>query len=712
MKKLLCTLILFAWAHSINAQSNTNYVENEMIIWLKPGVSAHEFAKGAFEDMKPKRLLSRRLNIWLFELADGAVAQRNTKMNSLKLSKDVKYVQYNHHIAVRSVTPDDTKYGDQWAPAKIKLPEAWAYATGGTSQDGDDIVIAIIDNEFYLPHEDLDFWKNTNEIPGNGIDDDGNGYIDDYDGWNAYTSSGTMPVASDPHGTHVAGIAGAKGNNAIGISGVNWNVKTMPIAGSTVVESVAVEAYGYVLEMRALYNETNGAEGAFIVVANSSFGVPTSGADPEDYPIWCAMYDELGAVGVLSCASAPNRNENIDIVSDVPTSCSSNFLITVTNTNQSDSLNTMIPTAFGATTVDIGAPGSEIWSTAMGPSGSIYADMSATSQASPQVAGVVALMYAAMPQCMIQAYKANPASFALAVRQQLLQGADAVASLSGLVAHGRLNALKAIENALEVISTPPSITGPSLICTNGTLTLQNQPIGFPVTWSSSNPTNLSINETTGVATRQNNFNGQVTITASITGACVNFTKNIWVGHAQIEDIDYPTSTVAPYQLIPLSIVTPPNSSNGYYKAEINRMGGGYSHTTYGNVMEFSLPTTGTYNVKVYADNACGWPQNFYPLVFFCMEGGGMFAVYPNPASETLAIESKDQYSIDNGQAANKQASKIFYKLYDPNSGHIVIEGNLSTNRTEIDVSKLSKGKYLLKFQVDNQKEEMHHVIIE
>lgn len=98
MKKLLCTLILFILAHSINAQSNINYIENELIIWLKPGVNAHEFAKGTFEDMKPKRLLSRRLNIWLFELADGAVVQRNTKMNSLKLSKDVKYVQNNHTL--------------------------------------------------------------------------------------------------------------------------------------------------------------------------------------------------------------------------------------------------------------------------------------------------------------------------------------------------------------------------------------------------------------------------------------------------------------------------------------------------------------------------------------------------------------------------------------------------------------------------------------
>lgn len=124
MKKLLYTLISFALAHSINAQSSINYNENELIIWLKPGVNAHEFAKETFEGIKPKKLLSRRLNIWLFELSNSTNTQRNTKMNSLKLSKDVKYVQNNHHISTRSVEPDDAKYEDQWAPAKIKLNPA------------------------------------------------------------------------------------------------------------------------------------------------------------------------------------------------------------------------------------------------------------------------------------------------------------------------------------------------------------------------------------------------------------------------------------------------------------------------------------------------------------------------------------------------------------------------------------------------------------
>src|SRR5690606_9496705 len=144
--------------------------------------------------------------------------------------------------------------------------------------------------------------KNTDETPNNGIDDDNNGYVDDYDGWNAYNSTGNIPSAN--HGTHVAGIAGAIGNNEIGISGVNWNVKTMPIAGSSGNEATVVEAYAYALEMRARYNETDGDEGAFIVVTNTSFGVDMG--DPTNFPIWCSMYDELGEVGILSCAATAN----------------------------------------------------------------------------------------------------------------------------------------------------------------------------------------------------------------------------------------------------------------------------------------------------------------------------------------------------------------------------------------------------------------------
>jgi len=286
MKKLFTLTILLVFVHSVNAQFSTNkYVEDELIIWLNPGVSPDEFAKNFPQDVKPKRELSKRLNIWLFEFSSSAT-QRREKMNNLRLNYKVKHLQNNHMVTSRAITPIDDYYAQQWAPSKIHLPDVWdEYTTGGTSADGDDIVIAVIDGGFDLAHEDLNFWKNTNEIPGNGIDDDNNGYIDDYDGWNAYNGTGNIP--NDSHGTHVAGIAGAIGNNDTGISGVNWNVGILPVAGRSTTEATVVAAYSYVLEMRALYNETNGQSGAFIVVTNASFGVDQG--DPDDFPIWCSI---------------------------------------------------------------------------------------------------------------------------------------------------------------------------------------------------------------------------------------------------------------------------------------------------------------------------------------------------------------------------------------------------------------------------------------
>ena len=306
--------------------------------------------------------------------------------------------------------------------------------------------MAVIDGGMDWTHEDLNCWENSHEIPYNGIDDDNNGYIDDYRGWNAYNHNGT--VGSNQHGTHVSGIIGAVGNNETGVCGVNWNVKVMPIAGSSGNESVVVEAYSYVLEMRARYNETNGEEGAFIVATNSSFGVDYG--NPDDYPIWCAMYDEMGDVGILSCGAGPNLNVNVDEVGDVPSACPGNYLIGVTNTTSSDVK--YGSAGYGINNIDIGAPGTSIYSTIPN---NRYANMTGTSMATPQVSGTIALMYAALPEEMMQDCKNDPANFCLSIRQHLFDGADHLTALDGLVAGGRrLNAYGAIESALNGSITP------------------------------------------------------------------------------------------------------------------------------------------------------------------------------------------------------------------------------------------------------------------
>ena len=452
----LMALSVFSYAQEPEqSQESTTYVENEFIIWLEQDVDAADFAAKSNTGIMPKRQLSKRLNIWLFEINDNKEL-REDKMRRLNANADVRVIQNNHtNITLRESIPDDPFFGLQWAPAIMNLPQAWEeFTTGGVTATGDTIVVAVIDGGADWTHEDLNCWENAHEIPNNGIDDDGNGYIDDFHGWNAYNHNGY--VGSNNHGTHVSGIIGAVGNNGKGVCGVNWNVKVMPIGGSSSNESIVVEAYSYVLEMRARYNETDGEEGAFIVATNSSFGVDYG--NPDDYPIWCSMYDEMGNVGILSCGAGPNMNVNVDVVGDVPSACPGNYLIGITNTTSSDEK--YGNAGYGVNNIDLGAPGTSIYSTL--PNNN-YGNMTGTSMATPQVSGTIALMYAALPEEMMIACKNDPANFCLSVRHHLLNGADHLPSLDGLVASGRrLNAYGAIESALND-SIVPELIGEVLI---------------------------------------------------------------------------------------------------------------------------------------------------------------------------------------------------------------------------------------------------------
>ena len=218
-----------------------NYVENEFIIWLEQGVDATTFSANSNVGISPKRMLSKRLNIWLFEIADKAES-REVKMERLWKNPEVRVIQNNHtNITLREAIPDDPYFGQQWAPAIMSLPQAWEeFTTGGVTATGDTIVVAVIDGGADWGHEDLNCWINTREIPNNGIDDDGNGYVDDYRGWNAYNHNGN--VGANHHGTHVSGIIGAVGDNGKGVCGVNWNVQVLSICGSSSNESIVVEA--------------------------------------------------------------------------------------------------------------------------------------------------------------------------------------------------------------------------------------------------------------------------------------------------------------------------------------------------------------------------------------------------------------------------------------------------------------------------------------
>jgi subtilase family protein/type IX secretion system substrate protein/fervidolysin-like protein len=401
-----------------------------------------------------KQVISERFNIYLLKF-DNSRINNITLVNVLKDEPMVINVQNNHKVSLRStdeVIPNDSIFNKQWSilntgqnsgtpGADVDATLAWDYNTGGLTALGDTIVIAIVDGGSDLTHEDLDFWKNSNEIPNNSIDDDNNGYVDDYDGWNAYNHSGSIPL--NVHGVHVCGIAGAIGNNNKGIAGVNWNAKILPVAGDSYIESVVVEALSYVYVVRETYNQTNGAEGAFVVAQNNSFGV--NNGQPADYPIWEAMYDSLGSLGVLSIGATANRAWNIDSVGDVPTAFTTDYMISVTNTTNKDKRNT--GAAWGLTTIDLGAPGTMIWSLGIN---NTYRTSSGTSMAAPHVAGAVGLLLSVADSAFISEYKANPGQGALMIKDYILNGVDPISDLEGnTVTGGRLNIFNSVKFLLD-----------------------------------------------------------------------------------------------------------------------------------------------------------------------------------------------------------------------------------------------------------------------
>ncbi|MBS1517088.1 MAG: S8 family serine peptidase [Bacteroidetes bacterium] len=439
--------------------NDKDYIEGDLIVMFNSPVNAQEFADNYSDiGMIVKEELVKDMNIYLFQY-DVSRSQPVDALMSVMRNDKVAIAQFNHRFKERVMPPlfpNDTRFSEQWdknntgqtggtPDADIDAPEAWEVTTGGVTSLGDTIVVAIVDGGQQTNHQDLDTWVNYAEIPGNGIDDDNNGYVDDIYGWNAGSNNGTIPA--NQHGTHCAGIAGAMGNNSLGVAGVNWKVKTMPVVYGSATEANAVKAYGYVFKQRKLYNQSNGTMGAYVVSTNSSWGIDNG--QPSNYPLWCAFYDTLGSAGILSCGAGPNNNVNIDVVGDMPTTCPSDFLIAVTNTTNTDAKNS--GAGYGPINMDLGAPGTSILSTI--PTNS-YGLLTGTSMATPQVAGAVALMHAAAGSVYIQLGRTRPDSLARLFKQYILSTVDTLPSLNGItVSNGRLNVAKLV-NKVKITNVP------------------------------------------------------------------------------------------------------------------------------------------------------------------------------------------------------------------------------------------------------------------
>lgn len=460
MRIIIITCFCLLTALTVSSAQKLDHRLGYVLIQVEKGASPAQLLADNTSrirgDLFQDRIISKRLGIYLVRF-DHSRIHEGQLLNQLRADKNVRTAQFDHLPTLRT-EPEDPQFLSQWQwlntgqtggllDADIDADEAWNITQGGITASGDTIVVAIIDDGLDYTHEDIaaNAWINHHEIDGNSIDDDGNGYIDDIRGWNAYNDS--PEIWGENHGLNVAGMIGAAGNNQIGISGLNWNVKIMMIVGGT-PESAAIASYAYALEQRIQYNESNGAKGAFVVATNSSWGIDFG--QPADAPLWCAFYDTLGAHGILSAGATANLNIDIDATGDLPTACPSEYLLSVTALNHN---NERTFSAYGLTQVDFGAPGEDIFTTRRNNG---YGTTSGTSFASPVAAGLVALLYSAPCPGFADLIHSNPSAAALYVRDIIFQGVTPVAGLESTIRFGGgLNAGNSMELMMSLCSDCP-----------------------------------------------------------------------------------------------------------------------------------------------------------------------------------------------------------------------------------------------------------------
>ncbi|MDD2387366.1 MAG: S8 family serine peptidase, partial [Bacteroidales bacterium] len=398
----------------------------------------------------------------------------------LSFVKSVGYVP----IYSYSVSPNDPIYEDNtfWHLNQINAESAW-----GIHEGANDVIVAILDNGFNTTHEDLmnNLWINPEEIPGNGIDDDDNGYEDDYNGYDVGNNDGNPHINVDNnnnfygHGTHVAGIVGAQTNNLFGVASISSEVQLMLVKNSSDLgyfdHELAVQSLAYLVDNGINESVVNMSWGAF----DGAEGLNQNDINELHLPI-----EALFNSGVILVAAV--GNEGLELgngIEHYPSAFPE--VIAVGATNSDDMLaiqgvnNTTLSSNFGSS-IDVMAPGVDIWSTMSGAietENDVYIVSSGTSMASPLVAGLCALMRSYKPNADVNE-----------IRNCLYSSCDPIDDIndteySGLLGNGRINAFEAMNCLMseEILSAHFSSSSQTS-CESEAISFFDESIGNPISW--------------------------------------------------------------------------------------------------------------------------------------------------------------------------------------------------------------------------------------
>lgn len=610
------------------------------------------------------------------------VVEQIQKESSMIESIDVNtYGEY-------SFSPNDPQFSNQWYLNRIGMISGWDKAKGNNC-----IQIAIIDSGLDIAHEDIgrgtdtydNLWRNlgedawsdpNNPATGNGVDNDGNGLIDDWRGWDFVDSNNDVRSPGNFHGTHVGGIVSAKLNNNRGVSGIgggssNSGLQLMILgAGENSPSSAA-------LDDAILYAVQNGAD-----VIQMSLGVAQTAAI--DNAIQTAINN-----GIPVVCSSGNQNTGVSYPANNAN------VIAVGSTNQNDqrsSFSNFGPELF------IAAPGEQIRSTQLN---NTYGNSDGTSFAAPQISAVIGLIRSINPNLTVQQIRGILSGTADKVGGVDYNWDPNMPGHSRELGFGRLNANAALNSIF------PSISGPGLICSNGSFILNNQPPGSTITWTTNNPTGLSINLNTGVATRQNNYDGPVIVHAWINGFCGTYSVSrfVWVGR--------PTSSISgpqlvyPGQLYTYNTIDPNQNGAGYYLWSVEGGliygGGGVSSTSitiFWNESGF---------IELISDNVCGTSVGHLDVTVDI--GGGcnpcqIMQTYPNPSSEELKITLNEEVVTD------KKTNKILPTKISLVDNMQIVVYSITTNNLEINIptGSLPQGLYVLRLS-NNSGTETRQILV-